>query len=486
VLYPAHFFPRVDEPTSNLKLAARWLIVIGCGVLIAAIPRPEGVTREAWTLLAIFIATIVGSIVQPMSGSAVVLLGVIATALFGALPIDKALSGYADKYVWMVLAAFFISRAMIKTGLGHRIALLLIRLIGKRTLGLGYSLVITDFLLASAIPSTGARSGGIILPIARSVAETYDSRPEDGTAGRLGTFLMNLLYQCEVIICATFLTGQASNAMIQSLTAKNVGLDLNYSTWLIGAIIPSLVSLIIIPCFVYWFTPPGVKRTPDAVVFARGELEKLGRVKRSEWILLSVFVLVVVLWITGGLGLHGIDATVIALLGIAVLLVSRVLSWDDILNERHGWEVFIWYGGLVMMGASLGETNIPKLFAESVAGMTGGLAWPTALAVLALVYFYAHYGFASITAHVAAMFVPFLAVTTVVGAPIGLSVFLLAYLSNLSAGLTHYGTTPGPIYFGTGYVKLRTWWTTGLFASAINIAVWSTVGLLWWRTLGWW
>ena len=137
----------------------KWLIVLGCGVGIALIPPPEGVTREAWSLLAIFVATIVGSIVQPMTGSAMVLLGVVALALFRVLPIEKALSGYADKFVWLVLAAFFISRAMIKTGLGHRIALILVRLMGRKTLGLGYALVFTDFILASFIPSTGARSG---------------------------------------------------------------------------------------------------------------------------------------------------------------------------------------------------------------------------------------------------------------------------------------------------------------------------------------
>jgi DASS family divalent anion:Na+ symporter len=462
----------------------KWLIVIGCGVVIAIIPRPEGVTREAWTLLAIFIATIVGSIVQPITGSAVVLLGVIATALFGALPIDKALTGYADKYVWLVLAAFFISRAMINTGLGHRIALLFIKLIGHKTLGLGYSLILTDFVLASVIPSTGARAGGIILPVARSVAETYDSRPDDGTAGRLGTFLMNLLYQCEVILCATFLTGQASNAIIKRMADEQAHIDLNYSVWFVSAIVPSIVSLIVIPNFVYRFSPPEIKETPDAVKFAKHELDKLGPVKRSEKILLSVFVLVVLLWVTAPF--HGVDATVIALLGIAILLVARVLVWDDITNETHAWEVFIWYGGLVMMAAALGETNIPRLFAETIASMTGGWTWPTALAVLVLVYFYAHYGFASITAHVSAMFIPFLAVTTAVGAPVGLAVLLLAYLSNLSAGLTHYGTTPGPIYFGTGYVKLRTWWTTGLIASVINILIWSATGLVWWKILGWW
>lgn len=462
----------------------RWLIVIASGVVVAALPRPEGVTPEAWTLLAVFIATIVGSIVQPLPGSAMVLLGVVALALLRALPIEKALSGYADRYVWLVLAAFFISRAMIKTGLGHRIALLFVRLIGRRTLGLGYSLVFTDFILASFIPSTGARSGGIILPIAVSVAETYDSRPEDGTSGRLGTFLMSMLYQCEVVLCATFLTGQASNAIIAGFASKQANIDLNYSVWFISAIVPSLVSLLVVPLFIYRFFPPEVKETPNAVAFAHAELERLGPLSKAEKILFAVFVFVVILWITARF--HGIDATVIALLGISILLVSGVLAWRDITDETHAWEVFIWYGGLVMMASALGETNIPKLFAGHVADLTGGWQWPAALAVLALVYFYSHYGFASITAHVSAMFIPFLAVTVAVGAPAGLTVLILTYFSNLSAGLTHYGTTPAPVYFGTGYVKQKTWWTIGLIASIINIAIWSTVGLIWWKVLGWW
>lgn len=466
------------------KVLSKWLIVLGTGLVITLIPPPEGVTREAWTLLAIFIATIVGSIVQPLTGSAMVFLGVVALAISRAVPIERALSGYADKYVWLVLAAFFISRAMIKTGLGHRIALIFIRLIGRKTIGLGYSLVITDFILASFVPSTGARSGGIILPIARSVTETYDSRPEDGTADRLGTFLMTMLYQCEVILCATFLTGQASNVIIRDLTAKNTGIDLNYSVWLLSAIVPSIISLIVIPLMIYRFFPPEVRETPNAVTFANEELKKLGSVTRPEKILLAVFFVVVVMWLTTVW--HNIDSTVIALAGISILLVSRVLSWRDLMDESHAWEVFIWYGGLVMMAGELGKTNIPSIFAGGVASVTGGLSWPLALGLIALVFFYAHYAFASITAHVMAMLVPFLLVTVAIGAPAGLTVLLLAYFANLSAGLTHYGTTPAPVYFGLGYVSQKRWWTVGLIASVINIVIWTSVGSVWWKILGWW
>lgn len=466
------------------KPLVKWLITLGVGLLIAVIPPPAGVTREAWALLAIFIATIVGSIVQPLTGSAMVFLGVIVLAVSKTVPVERALSGYADRYVWLVLAAFFISRAMIKTGLGHRIALIFVRLMGRRTLGLGYSLVITDLILASFVPSTGARSGGIILPIARSVTETYDSRPEDGTADRLGTFLMTMLYQCEVVLCATFLTGQASNAIIRNLTAEHAGIDLNYSIWFLSAIVPSVVSLTVIPLMIYRFFPPGVRETPNAVSFAHEELEKLGALTWAEKILLAVFAIVVSLWITTIW--HGIDSTVIAFAGIAILLVTRVLEWRDLIDDTHAWEVFIWYGGLVMMASELGRSSIPGIFASNVAAATGGLSWPIALGLIVLVFFYAHYAFASITAHVMAMFVPFLLVTVAIGAPAGLTILLLTYFANLSAGLTHYGTTPAPVYFGLGYVTQKRWWTVGLIASLINIVIWTVVGAAWWKFLGWW
>ncbi|MDQ3173556.1 MAG: anion permease, partial [Acidobacteriota bacterium] len=209
--------PETAEPAeTHSKIGGqlvRWGIVLLAGLSVLLIPTPEGITPNSWRLLAIFVATITGSIVRPVPGGAVVLMGVSAIALTGVLPVRDALSGYADPIVWLVLAAFFMSRGMIKTGLVRRIAFMFIRAIGRHSLGLGYALVSTDMLLAMIIPSTGARSGGIIFPVAKSLAEAYESKP-GATAGRLGAFLMPLVYQCDVIICAMFLTGQASNVLI--------------------------------------------------------------------------------------------------------------------------------------------------------------------------------------------------------------------------------------------------------------------------------
>src|ERR1041384_4286037 len=251
-----------------------------------------------------------------------------------------------------------------------------------------------------------------------------------------------------------------------------------------GAIVPGLVSLLLVPWILYRVFPPEVKHTPAASELASVELNAMGPMKWSEWLMLLVFFLVASLWMTTKL--HGIDYAVVALLGISVLLLTGVLDWDDLVSEKAAWGVFIWYGGLIRMAEALGQTGITKRFAEASASLTTGWKWWLALASLLLIYFYAHYVFASITAHVTAMYVPFLIVIMAAGTPPYLAVLSLAYFSNLGASLTHYGTTPAPIYFGAGYTTQRTWWWLGLITSLTTIAIWSVVGFAWWKVLGLW
>lgn len=475
-----------NEPTESFGLRSRlirWGIVLLVAAGILLIPVPSGITPQSWRLLAIFAATITGSIVRPIPGAAVVLLGVTALPLFKVMTINEALTGYADPVVWLVLAAFFISRGMIKTGLGRRIAFLFIKAIGKHSLGLAYALGSTEAVLATVIPSTGARSGGIIFPIAKSLAEAYESRPGP-TARRLGSFLMTSVYQCNVIVCAMFLTGQASNPIIARFAKEVTAIDITYARWAIGAIVPGLLSLLLVPWILYRVFPPEVKHTPAASEIASTELKAMGPMKWSEWLMLLVFFQVAGLWMTTKI--HGLDYAVVALFGIAVLLISGVLDWEDLVTEKAAWGVFIWYGGLIRMAEALGQTGITKRFAEASASLTTGWKWWLALASLLLIYFYAHYVFASITAHVTAMFTPFLIVILAAGAPPYLAVLSLAYFSNLAASLTHYGTTPAPIYFGAGYTTQRTWWTVGLLTSLITISVWTLVGFTWWKVLRLW
>jgi DASS family divalent anion:Na+ symporter len=446
------------------------------------IPRPAAIRPEGWRLLAIFVSTVVGLIVQPMPGGAIVFLAILAAASVGGLTLAQALSGYADPTVWLVLAAFAISRALINTGLARRLALWFVRSFGGTSIGVCYALSLSDTVLAAVIPSAGARSGGVILPIVRSIAELYGSRPGP-TAAVIGSFLMSGVYQAVCVSSAMFFTGQASNPLVAKF-ASDLGYTMTWTSWFAAGIVPGICSLLLVPWAVLRVNAPQIRRTPEAASFASDELRKMGGMSRAELIATAVFAGVCGLWVTSNL--HGIDITLTALGGVAALLVSGVLSWEDIKSERAAWDVFIWYGGLLMLGKALNEAQVTAEFARLVSALFGWAAWPALFAGALLIYFYAHYAFASITAHVLSMYVPFVAILLARDAPAGLVFYAFACFANFSAGLTHYGTTPGPMFFGHDYVPLRTWWKVGFVVSLVNLAIWSTAGFLWWKAIGIW
>jgi DASS family divalent anion:Na+ symporter len=466
-----------------VRTSVRWLFVILAGIAVLLAPRPEGIEPQQWRLCAIFAATMVGLITQPLSGGAIVLLGVAATTVFGVLTPAQALAGYADPLVWMVLSAFMIARGMIKTGLGRRIALRFVRFLGHTSLGLAYALAFTDGVLATVIPSNSARAGGILFPLTKSISESYDSRPGP-SAALLGAFLIPLVYQIDVLMCGMFLTGQVANPMIAGFSLESTGVEITYGRWLLGSIVPGIISFAMMPLLVYRIFPPVIKKTPDAAAYAARELDAMGPITRKEVIMLAVFLLVFTLWLTRRW--HPLDYPVVALLGLSSLLLTGVLDWEDIRSDKGAWDVFIWYGGLVQLARALTETGITSWFAETTGGLLGGVSWPIALTALLLVYFYAHYFFASITAHATAMYIPFLLVAIAAGAPPLLTALVLIYSSNLCACLTHYGTTPAPIYYGASYVTQTRWWTIGFLISVQHILVWGVVGAVWWKMLGWW
>ena len=467
------------SPVRLGRLAALVALFLAISLLV---PRPDAVTPQGWRTFAIFVSVIAGMAIQPMPGAALVMLGLTAMAANG-IPMREALGGFAEPSVWLVVASMLMARAILDSGLARRIALLFIRRFGGSSLGIAYALVMTDVTLASGVPSITARSAGMVLPIGRSIAELFGSTPGP-TAPRLGRFLLAAMYQGSAVACAMFLTGQASNVLAAGLAAKLAGVDVTWSGWLVAASVPGLVSCLVVPWVVHRVLPPEVTRTPEAAAFAARELETLGPVRRLEGITMAVFIGVGLLWLTTGF--HRLDVTFVALLGLGVMLVTGTLRWDGIVAERAAWDVFIWYGGLLKMGELLNATGVPTAFATAVGATLGGIGWFAVLVLVLVLYFVTHYAFASITSHMLALFPPFATLLIGVGVPPTLAVYSLMCLTNLPAGLTHYGTTTGPILFSQGYVTLGEWWRTGAIVGAANLVVWLTVGLLWWRLLGFW
>jgi DASS family divalent anion:Na+ symporter len=461
---------------------ARLALVVCVGLLIWALPRPDAVDPRAWRLLAIFVATVVGIIARPLPMGAMAIVGIGVAIGTRTLTLAEALSGFSNGTVWLVVAAFFIAAAFIKTGLGARIAYNLVALFGGSTLGLGYSLVAADLVLAPVIPSNTARAGGVIFPILQSLAKEAPGA-DPVPRGKTNAFLTLVAYNGTVITSAMFITAMVANPLSVALAA-NQGVTITWGLWALAAAVPGAVSLVVVPLVIYRLCPPGAVKTAAAPLAARAALAGLGPVTRNERTMMAILVVLLGVWMLGPM--IGLDVTAAALMAVAALLLTGVLTWEDACCQHEAWNTFIWFATLVMMATYLGQFGFIGWFTGQVGAMFPGLGWMPGLLGLSLIYFYTHYLFASITAHVSAMFAPFLAVALALGSPPLLAALLLAFFSNLFASLTHYGTAPAPIFFGSGHVTLGTWWTVGALVSVVNISIWLGIGAAWWRLLGLW
>jgi DASS family divalent anion:Na+ symporter len=458
-------------------------VLSAIGAYLWHMAPPEGLTPQAWHMFVLFVGTIVGIILKPLPMGGIALLALAIGTLTDTFTAKQCFSGFGDKIVWLVAFAFFLALGFTKTGLGTRIAYFFTALLGRSTLGLAYGLAFTDFLLAPGIPSTTARGAAIILPVAKALSIQQGSLPDDGTARRLGAFLIKVCFQVNTLTCALFLTAIVCNPFIARFAAAE-GIQLDWVTWATATIVPGLVNLLLLPWFIFKIYPPELKHPENAVELAKSQLKAMGPFSRNEWLMLGVFLSMLFLWIGGDY--LGIDATAAALAGVVGLLVLKVISWDDILREKGAWDTVLWFGPLVMMAGLLSDFGLISWFSQKMQAGVSGLSWEMAFIALGLVYFLVHYFFASVTAHVNALYAAFLGTLLAFGAPPMLTAISLAVLSSLSGALTHYGTSPAPAFYGAGYISIQKWWSLSLIISIFNLCIWSVVGGAWWKFLGYW
>jgi DASS family divalent anion:Na+ symporter len=491
---PPQEHPRVDPPPS-----AHWRsILIGFGVAVAItvvfwfVPHPEALSDQAWRTFGLFVATIVCIIIAPMPMGAVTIIGMVAAVLLDLVPLSPsdddpeapyALMGFSNATIWLIVMAFLLSRGFIKTGFGRRIALYFVSKVGGRMLGVGYGLSLADLVMSPAIPSATARGGGIMAPIMTSVAHTYDSEPGP-TARRAGSFLALVASNSNSITCAIFLTAMAGNPLIASLASQQ-GVEISWATWALGAIVPGLVALIAIPALIYVIYPPELKKTPKVKQMASEELDALGPMTYGEKVLGATFIVLLLLWTVGDLVL-GISATTTAFIGVIILMLFDVLTWEDIIREKSAWDTMTWFAVLYMMATALSSYGFIDWISDLIAGSLGSMGWMPALILLVVIYFFTHYFFASATAHISAMYIAFLGAALSLGAPPLLAALILGYCSNIFQSLTHYSGGASPTLFGTKYNTAAQWWGVGLVAGVASLAIWIFVGGAWMGLVGIW
>ena len=227
----------------------------------------------------------------------------------------------------------------------------------------------------------------------------------------------------------------------------------------------------------YWLCPPEIKSGDKVPAWAARELGELGALTGREITLAALVVLALVLWIFGA---DYINATTVALLIVSLMLVFRVVSWDDIVKHSSAWNTLAWFATLLALADGLARVGFVKWFAQSVAQQMGGLSPVMAMLLLVALFFFIHYLFASIIAHVTAVLPVMLAIGTAIpGMPVAQFALLLCLTLGLMGIISPYATGPSPVYYGSGYLPSRDYWWLGTIFGVIFLGVLLLVGTPW-------
>ena len=470
---------KAPERRNNLRVAAPIIVAL----VIVLLPAPEGLSVNAWRYFGLFAGVVVGIIAEPIPAAAVGLTGVVLAAVLGLVhpevgeATDWALSGFGNDTVWLIFAAYMLALGYAKTGLGKRIALWLIRTLGKRTLGLGYAIALADLFLAPFMPSSTARSGGTIYPIISNIPGLFGSKPHEDSRRKIGSYLMYTALATTCVTSCIFLTGHASNLLALSLISETTNVSITWAEWFKGFAPVGIILFPLVPLLLYKIYPPEIKESPDAARWAQDELQNMGPMAERELKMLVLAMAALGLWIAGG---EHIEAAIAAILIILLMVILRVVSWDDILRNTSAWNMLIWFATMVTLARGLADVKFVEWVGLSIAPMLSNLSTGAAIVVLVGAFYYMHYLFASTSAHTSALIPVFVGVAALIPDVSPMTgALLLAYPLGLIGILTPYGIGPSPIYYGGGYIPGRDFWIYGFILGLIFFVVYMAIIIPW-------
>lgn len=473
----------------------RYLAPLVVIAVIAVLPVPEGLETHTWLYFAVFTGVIVGLILEPLPGAVVAMTGIAIIAVlspwllfspeqlaqdgfkFTAKSLSWAVSGFSNSVIWLIFAAFMFGAGYEKTGLGRRIALMLVKKMGHRTLFLGYAVMLSELILAPVTPSNSARGAGIVYPIIRNLPPLYNSQPNDSSARSIGSYIMWMGITADCVTSAIFLTAMAPNLLLIGLMKSASGTALSWGDWFLGMLPLSILLVLLVPWLAYLLYPPVLKSGEQVPRWAESELKRMGPLSSREKKMLVLMVGALVLWIFGG---AYIDAAMVGYGVVALMLVLGIITWDDIISNKAAWSVFFWLASLIALATGLNNTGFIAWFGQLLADQLSGYSPIMVMSALIVVFWLLRYFFASATAYTSAL-APMMIAAALALPDISLPVFCLMVGAAIGLGsiLTPYATGPSPIYYGSGYLPTADYWRLGAIFGLIFLVLLLMTGLLW-------
>lgn len=480
---------------ANFKLSWKVIAPILVSVIVLLAPIPNGLQPHAWYYFAIFIGVIVGLILEPLPGSVIAMIGLAVIGVlapwvlyspeqlaapgfkYPAKALSWVVSGFSNSVIWLIFAAFMFGLGYEKTGLGRRIALLLVKKMGRNSLSLGYAVMFSELVLAPVTPSNTARGAGIIYPIIKNLPSLYGSEPNSDSSRKIGSYIMWMGITADCITSSIFLTAMAPNLLLVGIVKSASGVDISWGNWFLGLLPLSITLVCIVPWLIYMIYPPEIKKSPEISNWAAQELERMGKLAWKEKTMLVLMLAALTLWIFAG---DYINAAMVGYAIVTLMLVLNVISWDDIISSKSAWSVFFWLASLITLASGLNQTGFISWFGQSIALQLNDFSSTMIMLFLVIIFYGLRYLFASATAYTSAL-APMMIATAVIIPDINITIFglLVGAAVGLGSILTPYATGPSPIYYGSGYLPTQDYWRLGGIFGSIFLILLLLTGILW-------
>lgn len=465
--------------------------------LVWSLPTPSGMTLVQHKLLAIFSSAIVVWVTIGIN-FAVSTMAIIVLLYFwvgnpsGAVAKDGtlirnasfALSGFGSPSLWLLITGFIISIAMTRTGVARRIALHIMRSLGRTPAGAIGASMLANFIIAPLTPSNTARTAAM-LPIIEGIADAYDAKPGSAHV-KFGKALALSATFTSNITGSAFLTGTIPNPVSIGLIATAAGASVmtTWSYWALAAIPTNLIILASTLWLCLKLYPPETKHVPGGLAYVEKQLAELGPITVPEKKAVLYFILALALWSTDSL--HNLNSTMIAfLVSLFICMpVIGVLHWKDT-EKSLPWELFMYFGGVLTLSEVLMKTKSFEWIIQTGMGMIGleSMSMMPLLIILLGFSIFSHVIWSTTTAMTGVMMPIYIGLAQALGFPV-ISFCLPLALMMAYALFLPFNTMGNIIIFGAGYYSVTEQLKASLLLGLIIWGLWIITAFTWWQWIG--
>jgi len=430
-------------------------------------------------VLAIAAWMIVWWITEAVSISVTALIPLALFPLLGIGDIKSVASNYANPIVYLFFGGFVIALALEKVQLHKRIALTILKITGTKANGIVLGFMIATALMSMWISNTA--STVVMLPIAVSVIQLLIDDADGFTKNDKNfalSIMLGIAFSANIGGMATLIGTPPNSVMLGILNDE--GIDIGFFQWMkMGVPFAIVLLTVAYLCITRVFFPNRLGVIGGSGNIIQSELSKLGRMSKSEYVVLGIFLCTAVAWMLRSY-LDGIlpnikltDTTISVIAALAMFVIpihlkkgEFPLQWKD--TSKLPWGILILFGGGLALASGLKDSGFIDMIGVYISAQTHWSIWVVIAVLIFIMLFMTE--LMSNVALVTVLIPLVIAIAIGMNAPI-LEMVVPVTLAASCAFMLPMATPPNAIVFASGHVKVHEMARIGVVLNLISVGL---------------